>query len=152
MKEVANIEELELSLGKPLATSPWETIDQSRIDAFAEVTGDHQWIHLDSQRAASESVFGSTIAHGFLTLSLIPKFAGLSYQIQGFGTKVNYGLNKVRFLQPVTVNSRVRGHFQLTELTDKGDGRYLLLSTVTIELEGNEKPACVAEMLTLLLP
>jgi NADPH2:quinone reductase len=137
--------------GQELGVSRWFTVDQARIDAFAECTEDHQWIHVDAKRAAAESPFGGTVAHGFLTLSLIPATA---YDILGqhlqAGQIVNYGLDKVRFPAPVRAGKRVRNRVKLLSVEDRGMGRHLLTTENTVEIEGEDKPAVVAVTLALL--
>ena len=130
-------------VGQEIAISDWVAITQERINQFAEATGDHQWIHVDVERAKL-SPFGCTIAHGFLTLSLIPAFGEPSIKIKSIKMGINYGLNKVRFINPVKVNSRVRGRFVLKAF-DPIEGGAQVTMTVTIEIEGQDKPACVAE-------
>lgn len=152
LKTICDRDELQSLLGTTIATSEWLLIDQKRIDAFADITGDHQWIHQDVDRAQKESPFGSTIAHGFLTLSLIPFFSQRSYSISGFTSKINYGLNRVRFLQPVLVESHIRAQFVLADITPKDNNALLINTTINIEIQGNDTPACVAESLALLLP
>ena len=132
-------------VGQVLGTSPWLTIDQARIDAFAQATGDLQWIHVDPARAAA-GPFGSTIAHGFLTLSLISWMGENAFGIEGVRMGLNYGLNKVRFTSPVPVDSRLRGVFRLKSC-EPIEGGWQLCNEVTIEREGAERPACVAESL-----
>jgi acyl dehydratase len=122
-------------------------IDQDRVNAFAQVTGDLQWIHVDVERARRESPFGGPIAHGYLTVSLLAKFAGECIAVDGVRLAVNYGLNRVRFAAPVKVGSRIRARFVLAAVDDI-DGGAQLQWQATIEIEGGEKPACVAEMLT----
>ena len=134
-------------VGQPLGTSPWLGIDQQRIDAFAEATGDHQWIHVDATRAAA-GPFGATIAHGYLTLSLLPMLADQAFVIDDVAMGINYGLNKLRFPHPVRVGSRVRAHFTLSEFEILADGSVQLVVLATVEIEGVAKPACVAEMVT----
>jgi acyl dehydratase len=133
-------------VGQPLGTSSWVTIEQDRIDRFAEATGDHQWIHVDPERA-KDGPFGSTIAHGFLTLSLIPALGWEVYTIEGARLSVNYGLNRLRFITPVKVGSRVRAHLVLAAVDEVAGDALQVATTVTIELEGAEKPAAVAETL-----
>ena len=140
-------EELKDSVGKDLGTSSWVTVEQDRIDKFAEATGDHQWIHVDPEKA-KDGPFGSTIAHGFLTLSLIPALAWEVYTIEGARLSVNYGLNKLRFITPVKVGSRVRAHLSVAGVDEVPGNALQVATTVTIELEGAEKPAAVAETLT----
>jgi acyl dehydratase len=126
--------------------SDWFEIDQARIDEFARATDDPQWIHVDPERAAA-GPFGTTIAHGFLTLSLVvPLFEQALPPLEGYGMSLNYGLNRVRFTSPVPVGSRIRGRFKVEEVDDVANGEQARVA-VTIELEGHEKPACVAEAL-----
>lgn len=139
-------------VGQELGVSDWITVDQPMIDAFAEITGDHQWIHTDPDRAAREAPTGSTIAHGLLTLSLLPAMRNQTGVIPGgTGRSINYGYDKIRFLTPVPPGSRIRTRIALTEATPRGDG--ILLNTKnTVEIDGHERPALVADSLTLLLP
>ena len=130
-----------------VAVSDWVEVTQEMIDGFAESTGDYQWIHVDTDRAESESVFGSTIAHGFLTLSLLSKFLNETIDLGRSKMGINYGLNRVRFTAPVRVNSKLRARFYLEDVVDIPDGVQLVW-TVTIEIEGESKPALVAEWLT----
>ena len=134
-------------VGTEVGVSRWITVDQARIDAFAEITEDRQFIHIDPVAAAS-SPFGGTIAHGFLTLSLL---SAMTYDavppLEGVVMGVNYGFDKVRFLAPVPAGSRVRGRFTLASAEDKGGGRWLLKHAVTVEIEGSDKPALIAEWL-----
>ena len=135
--------------GKELGRSAWLKIDQQRINLFAEATGDFQFIHVDPEKAA-QTPFGSTIAHGFLTLSLIPKLIeDILVLPQGMKMVVNYGLDSVRFIQPVKVNSQVRLKVDLAEVTEKRPGQWLLKAIATLEIEGEEKPAYIAESLSL---
>jgi acyl dehydratase len=142
----AHLADLEPLVGRTLGTSPWITIDQSRIDAFARATGDHQWIHVDPVRAAA-GPFGTTIAHGFLTLSLLPEMFAGAFKVEDTRMGVNYGLNRVRFTAPVPVGSRLRGRFRLLAY-EPIDGGAQLAVEVTIEREGADKPVCIAESLT----
>jgi acyl dehydratase len=135
--------ELTSAVGTEIAVSEWMTIDQDRIGLFAEATGDHQWIHVDPVRAAG-GPFGSTVAHGFLTLALIPALAQQAYRIEGVSMGVNYGLNKVRFPSPVGVGSRIRARFAVAS-TEEVPGGLQVVSTVTVEIDGTDKPGCVAE-------
>lgn len=134
------------SIGREVAVSEWLDVEQSRVGQFADATGDHQWIHVDPQRAAAESPFGGTVAHGFLTLSLLAKFAMDSIRIDGVRMGVNYGLNRVRFPSPVRVGSRLRGRFTLASVEDIPGGVQVQWEA-TVDIEGQDKPACVAEML-----
>ena len=144
-------------IGSEIHCGPWLDIDQQRIDAFAAATGDLQWIHTDPERAAGESPYGATIAHGYLTLSLLPYltesnapgFFERSYP--GMRLRLNYGLNRVRFPAPVLSGSRIRAHTTLKELEQVGEGvQFTYL--ITVEIEGNQKPACVAEFLARVYP
>ncbi len=139
----ATLESLRAKVGAPLATSDWITVDQARINLFAQATGDHQWIHLDPVRAAA-GPFGTTIAHGFLTLSLIPEIAQSAMAVDDVKMSVNYGLNRVRFMAPVPSGSRLRGHLRLKSY-DPIEGGAQLVTEITIEREGADKPACIAE-------
>jgi acyl dehydratase len=139
-------------IGRELGVSDWITVDQKRIDAFATCTGDHQWIHVDVERAGRESPFGTTIAHGYLTLSLLP---AMQYQVgtlpDGVAAALNYGVNKVRFVTPVRSGARVRDRITLAAAEDKGGGRILATMHHAVEIEGEEKPALVADTMSLLL-
>jgi len=143
VREFADLDELRGAVGQPLGTSEWHVVDQARIDAFADATGDHQWIHVDPDRAAS-GPFGTTIAHGFLTLSLAPLLTGEIYRVRGVRMGVNYGLNRVRFPAPVPSGSRVRGSGELAEVTGVAGGVQLVVR-LTVEAEGVAKPVCVAD-------
>ena len=134
-------------LGQEVAVSDWFEITQERINDFAQAAGDFQWIHVDIERAKKESVYGTTIAHGFLTLSLLSYFLGESVEMRGARMGVNYGLNRVRFTGPVPAGSHVRAHFVLAEIEDIKGGVQLTWA-VTIEREGEDKPVLVAEWLT----
>jgi len=139
-------DELKAAVGEQLGASDWVTVDQKQIDTFAEATGDHQWIHVDVEKAKA-GPFGGTIAHGYLTLSLLPVFSAQIYKIENVKMGINYGLNKVRFTSPVPVNSRLRGSFELLEVSEV-QGGVQVVNKVTVEIEGNERPACVAEWVT----
>ncbi|MCP2325303.1 acyl dehydratase [Hamadaea flava] len=143
---MATLDDLRKAAGSVLGHSDWLTVDQERIDRFAEATGDSQWIHVDPERAAA-GPFGTTIAHGYLTLSLLPVLVGPLVRVDGVRMAVNYGLNKVRFPAPLPVNSRVRAEVKLVEVTDVAGGAQLV-SVVTVEREGGDKPVCVAETVT----
>ncbi|MFF4323903.1 MaoC family dehydratase [Streptomyces sp. NPDC001568] len=136
-------EELRAGIGEPLGPSGWLEVDQKRIDLFADATGDHQWIHVDPERAAS-GPFGSTIAHGYLTLSLLPSLVPQIMLVEGMRMGINYGVDKVRFPAPVPVGSRLRATAVITSVTEVGEG-VQVAATVTVEREGAEKPVCVAE-------
>ncbi|WP_409261502.1 MaoC family dehydratase [Pseudomonas putida] len=143
------VNELTQYVGKELGRSDWLKIDQQRINLFAEATGDFQFIHVDPEKAA-KTPFGTTIAHGFLTLSLIPKLMeDILVMPEGLKMVVNYGLDSVRFIQPVKVDSKVRLKVDLGEVIEKKPGHWLLKATVTLEIEGEEKPAYIAEPLSL---
>ena len=149
MRVFSTLDEVSAATGEELGTSDWLTIDQERVDQFAEATNDHQWIHVDAERATA-GPFGGTIAHGYLTLALIPF---LGSQVFGFdtpGAKLNYGVNKVRFPNPLLVGKRIRGHAAFGDVTDLPAGKQLTMKHV-IEIDGESKPACVAEMLVVLL-
>ncbi|GHJ53693.1 MaoC family dehydratase [Nonomuraea sp. TT08I-71] len=150
MRVFQGIEELEQAVGTHLGYSGWHRITQQQIDAFAEATGDHQWIHVDPVRAA-RSPFGGTIAHGYLTLSLVPMLVWQVYRVEGLTMGVNYGANKLRFPAPVPVDSEVRAGVELLSLAPGGGG-YQLTATVTVELAGAAKPACVVETVSVLVP
>jgi len=142
-------EELNEKIGLPSEPSAWMRIDQDRIDRFADATGDHQFIHVDPERAA-QTPFGGTIAHGFLTLSLLPRLLEeITVKPEGVVMGINYGLNKLRFLQPVLAGSEIRARSRILHVTEKGSRRLLLTGEVTVEIRGQEKPALVAETLTL---
>lgn len=145
--QFSGIEDARGRVGQEIGVSDWLPIEQDRVDAFAEVTGDRQWIHVDAERARRESPFGGPIAHGYLTLSLLAKFAGECIAVQGVRLAVNYGLNRVRFAAPVRVGSRVRARFVLAAVEDIAGGAQMVWQA-TIEIEGSDKPACVAEMVT----
>jgi acyl dehydratase len=143
LKTYAHLAELEALVGTSIGVSDWHDIDQARIDAFAHVTGDNQWIHVDPSRAAS-GPFGTTVAHGHLTLSLLPVMVMSAFKIADVRMSVNYGLNRVRFPAPVPVGSRLRGHFELLSFEALSGGAQII-ANVTIERESHAKPVCVAE-------
>jgi acyl dehydratase len=136
--------------GTDLGASPWVLVDQDRIDRFADATGDHQWIHVDPERAARESEFGGTIAHGYLTLSLINLLLPQVVEVTGVSMGINYGLDRVRFPAPVPSGSRVRAHVELTEVSDVAGGVQTTM-TVTVECDRAERPVCVATVLSRFL-
>ena len=150
MRTFSTVEEIEAAVGEEIGTTEWVEITQERVDRFADATDDHQWIHVDRERAA-KGPFGGTIAHGYLTLSLIPWFGSQLFALANPGAKLNYGVNKVRFPNPVRVGSRIRATAGLVELNDVPAGKQLVLRCV-IEIEGESKPACIAETVVLLLP
>jgi len=146
MREFERLTELAELVGQEVGLSDWLLVDQARIQRFADATGDQQWIHTSPERAAA-GPFGGTIAHGFLTLSLLPVFFDTGFKVTETRMGINYGLNKVRFPAPVPVNSRLRGRFKLLSF-DAIEGGVQLCIEVTVELEGKSKPACVAESMT----
>jgi acyl dehydratase len=143
MQHYARLADLQALVGLDIGTSDWLTIEQQRIDLFAQATGDHQWIHTDPARAAA-GPFGATVAHGFLTLSLVPVLFADAFTIDDVRMGVNYGLNRVRFANPVRAGSRLRGHFKLLAFEPLEGGAQLTIQA-TLELEGASKPACVAD-------
>ena len=143
---IASLEALEQRVGKEVAVSDWLRVDQERIDRFAEATGDRQWIHVDPARAQAESPFGATIAHGYLTLSLIPHMMLETLDVEGGRMSINYGLDRVRFPAPVRSGERIRSRFTLARL-EHIPGGIQLTWHVLVEIEGSHKPACVAEMI-----
>jgi acyl dehydratase len=139
-------------VGRELGVSDWFTVDQQRINAFADATGDHQWIHVDMERAKRESPFGATIAHGYLTLSLLPMLqSSLGVMPTGVKAALNYGSDKVRFISPVKAGARIRDRVTLLAAEDKGGGRTLITNRHTMEIEGESKPALVADTLSMLI-
>ncbi len=151
MKILQTFAELPPLVGQEIAVSDWLTITQEQINLFAEATGDHQWIHVDVERAKA-GPFGAPIAHGFLTLSLLPKLFEKSLEVKEARMGVNYGLNKVRFTAPVPVGSRVRGRMKLLAAEPIDNRGWQLTFGVTIEREGSDKPVCIAESLTRRYP
>lgn len=149
MRTFSTPDEVYAAKGEKLGTSDWFTITQQQIDQFAEATHDHQWIHVDPERAA-QGPFGATIAHGYLTMSLLSALNAQIYRFENVTMGINYGLNKVRFPTPVQVGARVRGHTDLTDVTEVNGGLQLTW-TSTIEIEGAEKPACIAEGLSRIM-
>ena len=146
MRVFNGVDDLRTAVGTTVGSSDWMTVEQGQIDGFAGATHDHQWIHVDLDRA-KEGPFGTPIAHGFLTLSLLPALIGQVYKVEGGKMGVNYGLNKVRFTSPVPVGSKVRGTVELVEVSDVSGG-VQLVNRVTVEIEGSDRPALVAEWLT----
>jgi acyl dehydratase len=145
MTTITGLDELKRHEGEDLGTSDWHEVTQKDVDAFADVTGDHQWIHVDPERA-KDTPFGGTIAHGYYTLSLAPRFSEQILTLEGFAFGINYGLNKVRFPAPLPVGSRVRMHAKVASVEPIPGGAQLALE-LTFEHEGGEKPVCVAETL-----
>jgi acyl dehydratase len=148
---VNGIDELKELVGQTVGPSDWREVTQELIDQFAEVSGDHQWIHVDVERAKTDSPFGKTIAHGNLTLSMVDGFRDQLFSATGFAMGVNYGWNKVRFPAPVPTGSRIRASLETVSVDEVGDGWYQLVQKWTVELEGGEKPVCVAESVVRLL-
>ena len=148
MRTVNGLEELKALVGQDIGVSDWMQIDQQRINDFADATLDHQWIHIDEAKAKMTPI-GTTIAHGFLTLSLLPNFLEEMWKIEGIRMALNYGLNKVRFPSMLPVNSRIRMHAKLSSL-EQLEGGYQMMVTATFEKEGATKPVCVAESLSRL--
>ncbi len=149
MRTFTTFDEVAAAAGEEPGTSAWVEITQERVDTFADATGDHQWIHVDAERSA-EGPFGGTIAHGYLTLSMVPWLGSEVFTLDTPGAKLNYGVNKVRFPNPVRVGKRVRAHVVMGEVTDLPAGKQITLR-YTIEIEDEAKPACVAETVVLLL-
>ncbi|WP_407687075.1 MaoC family dehydratase [Mycobacterium sp. HUMS_1102779] len=147
MKVITSVDDAVDAVGQELGVGNWKEIDQQRIDAFADVTEDHQWIHVDTDRAKGESPYGATVAHGFLTLSLIPKLSKDTYRVDNAKMGVNYGLNKVRFLAPVTPGSRIRVRSELAAADMVNDNTVNLTVRHTLEIEGHERPAAVVELI-----
>lgn len=144
-------EELRALVGKDLEPSPWLLLDQERISAFAEVTEDRQFIHVDAEKAKA-SPFGGTIAHGLLTLSMLPSLIEKTLPaLEGMKASVNYGYNKIRFLAPVRSGKRVRAKFVIAEFSETGPGRYQIITNITVEIEGEDKPALIAEWISMVL-
>ncbi|MBL6078633.1 MaoC family dehydratase [Belnapia sp. T18] len=149
MLEIETIGDLQAHIGKSLGAGEWVTVDQRMIDQFAEATGDHQWIHVDVERAKREMPGGKTIAHGYLTLSLLPRLNQSIFRVKQRSRGVNYGSNKVRFTAPVPAGSRVRGHLTL-KAVEPVEGGARLTMEATVEVEGSGRPALVAETLSLI--
>jgi acyl dehydratase len=147
MRIISSIEAALDAVGQDFGASDWVSVDQDRIEAFADATGDHQWIHVDVGRARTESPYRSTIAHGFLTLSLIPALSKANYRFENAKMGINYGLNKVRFLAPVPAGSRVRVRSELVDAAKVDDATVDLTVRHTVELDGSIKPAAVAELI-----
>ena len=145
MRVFNGVDELRAAKGTQLGESDWMTVEQAQIDTFADATGDHQWIHVDAEKA-KDGPFGTTIAHGFLTLSLLPVIGWQIYKVDGVKMTINYGLNKVRFTSPVPVGSRIRGSIELVDVADVSGG-VQVTNKVTVEIEGSDRPAVVAESL-----
>ena len=151
MRTFTTTDEIEAAIGEDIGPTDWIEIDQARVNLFADATGDYQWIHVDEEQAAA-GPFGGTIAHGYLTLSLLPRFTWELYTIEGTKAGINYGLNRVRFIHPVRVGSRIRSTATLTTVDEVPSGAQLVVShRVDVEVEGTPKPACVAETISRVL-
>lgn len=150
MLEISGVDELEWRAGTNLGRSRWHTVAQRQIDMFADATGDHQWIHVDRARAAT-GPFGATIAHGYLTLSLVPKLTWEVYRIDRVSAEINYGCDRVRFPTPVVEGSRIMAEVDLLTVEKTAAG-FMARTRVVVHLEGADKPACVAEPITLVIP
>src|ERR687897_104039 len=148
---VNGIDELKGLVGQTIGPSEWREVTQEDIDKFAEVSGDHQWIHVDTERAKTESPFGTTIAHGNLTLCMCDGFRDQLFRGEGFRMGLNYGWKKVRFTSPVPTGARIRASLETVSVDEAGDGWYQLVQKWTVEIEGQEKPACFAESVVRLL-
>jgi acyl dehydratase len=149
MRVFGNVDELSAAIGDTLDAGPWVMVDQVLVDAFADITDDHQWIHVDTERASSSPLNG-TIAHGFLTLSLIPRLIRDCYQVDAGSMRFNYGLDRVRFLAPLPVGIRIRARVHFDDLVRIASGNRLTTS-VTIEAEGLERPVCIATLVLLMV-
>lgn len=149
MRTFESIGDFERALGTQLGHSGWHTVTQEQIDLFAEATGDHQWIHVDPEKAAL-GPFGRTVAHGYLTLSLVPRLASEIFEVDGLRMAVNYGSNKVRFPAPVPVDSRIRATAELVAVSRGASGAQVTVR-VTVERDGGDKPVCVAEVVSVLI-
>jgi acyl dehydratase len=152
LAQAEGIEGLKGLIGQEVGPSEWRTVTQEDIDAFAELTGDDQWIHVDVERAKKESPFGTTVAHGNLTLSLIDGFRVGMIESSGFALGVNYGWNKVRFPAPVPAGSRVRALAEVVSVDEAGGGWWQIVTRFTLEVEGSEKPCCVGDSVGRALP
>jgi acyl dehydratase len=150
MRQFADVQELKTAIGQVLGESAWVTVTQEMIDRFAEATGDYQWIHVDRERAKA-SPFGTTIAHGFLTLSLVPRLIDEVYQVGKVAARLNYGCNKVRFTQPVPSGSRIKARIRLAAVEETPKG-VRVTTEATLVLEGSERPACIADLVAVVLP
>jgi acyl dehydratase len=149
MQIIEGIPALRALIGQELGIGSWHDVPQSTIEAFADATGDHQWLHVDAERAAA-GPYGTTIAHGYLVLSLLPALAADAYSIEGASARINYGLERVRFPSAVPSGARIRVHSTLTELEETPTGARIVVRNV-VELEGSDKPACIADTVSLLV-
>src|SRR3954452_1240439 len=146
--EVQGVEGMQALVGQEVGPSEWRTVTQADIDSFAELSGDHQWIHVDAERAASESPYGTTIAHGNLTLSMVDGFRQQLISSTGFALGVNYGWNKIRFPAPVPVDSKVRARAEVVSVDEVGNGWWQVVTRFTLEVEGSDKPCFVGDSVT----
>ncbi len=144
MRTFNSVDELAALKGQPIGHGEWTTITQEAVNLFADATGDHQWIHVDPERAAN-GPFGTTIAHGYMTLALLPRLMHQIYSVEGVKMGINYGVNKVRFPAPVRVGSKIRAESSVVDVADLGDGAYQVTLSTSVAIEGGAKPACVAE-------
>src|SRR3981081_4392334 len=151
MKVITSIDDAVSTVGEELGVSDWKQIDQDRINKFADVTEDHQWIHIDVERAKTESPYGTTIAHGFLTLSMIPALSKDNFRVENAKMAINYGLNKVRFLAAVPAGGRIRGRSDIAGASTVNDSTVNLMVAHPIELDGSDKPAAVVESIVRVL-
>jgi acyl dehydratase len=151
MKVIRSIDDAGAAVGEELGVSDWQEIDQERISAFADATGDHQWIHIDAERARNESPYGTTIAHGFLTLSMIPALTKDNYRVENAKMAINYGLNKVRFIAAVPSGGRIRARSELVDASKVDDNTVNMTVKHTIELDESNKPAAIAETIVRVL-
>jgi acyl dehydratase len=149
MRSFTSTEELTAAKGEDLGVTDWTTMTQERVNTMADAIDDHQWIHVDEERA-KDGPYGGTIAHGYLTLALVPTLAGQVFDFSAWGTLINYGLEKVRFPNPVRVGDRVRARVRLADVADKAGGILVTLD-LTMEIEGQERPGCISRVLILLL-
>ena len=152
MRVIETFDEMKGLAGEEIGVSDWIAVTQERINTFAEATGDFQWIHVDEERAKKELPGGKCIAHGYLTLSLVPQLIYSIYKIEGVAHGLNYGSNKIRFTAPVPAGSRVRARYKLLKTEDVRNNGLRLTGEVTMELDGSERPACVAEVLSVVYP
>jgi acyl dehydratase len=151
MRTFTSVKDLQDAVGEELGSTDWLVIEQSRVDGFADATDDHQWIHVDPERAAA-GPFGATIAHGYLTLALLSRFSWEIYTVENASAVINYGLNRVRFIHPVRVGARVRSTATLDSVSEVAGGAQVVLShRVDVEVDGRPKPACVAESIGRIL-
>ena len=151
MRVFTSFDQLSEAVGEDLGSTDWLEVTQERVDAFADATGDHQWIHIDADRAKNESPYGTTIAHGFLTLSMIPALTKENYRVENAKMAINYGSNKVRFIAAVPSGGRIRARSELIDATKVDDNTVNLTVKNTIELDGSNKPAAVAETIVRVL-